>query len=70
MRYIFADCCALSGSGHATAAPQSSVMNSRRFRIASDPRRAKTTLEDIQLMRFSQEVAERFYNRLVKAECG
>src|SRR6266511_2097816 len=31
MRYVFAACCALSGTGHATAAPPSSAMNSRRF---------------------------------------
>src|SRR5947208_2901174 len=30
-RGIFANCCARAASGHAAAAPPSSVMNSRRF---------------------------------------
>src|SRR5262249_25350137 len=37
MRGIFATCCARAASGHAAAAPPTSVMNSRRFIIALTP---------------------------------
>jgi len=61
---------ARAASGHAAAAPASSVMNSRLSidRIAFDPRRAG--LQNIELARISQDVRERFYNLLAIGETG
>jgi len=66
----FPPCSARAASGHAAAAPASSVMNSRLSidRIAFDPRRAG--LQNIELARISQDVRERFYNLLAIGETG
>ena len=64
MRAILAGCCARAASGHAATAPPRSVMNVAPFYLTE----LHLTLDEpglrrkyIQLMRSSQEVAERFY---------
>jgi hypothetical protein len=49
----FAGCCALAASGHATAAPPSSVMNARRF-IRSPRRRGRAQLQEYRARALSQ----------------
>src|SRR5262245_29981660 len=60
-----AGCCAPTGSGHATAAAPTSVMNSRRFNLLNCIRTPpKAGLQNIGLGRISQEVSERYSQRL------
>ena len=54
MRRIRSPCCARAASGHAAAAPPSSVMNARRFTPID--RVPPATLQDIELARVSQEL--------------
>jgi hypothetical protein len=60
MRRIRLGCCARAASGHAAAAPPSSVMNSRRLNRSnciSVPASQGRGLQDIELARISQQAS-------------
>jgi hypothetical protein len=66
-----AGCCAGAASGHAAAAPPSSVMNSRRFQLIelhSVPCAARAGLQDIELARVSQEVVIFRFDHWIRVE--